>query len=163
MNSKGVIHRHAVSRGAAIGLLCFVPVSAARVVIDRNVTDFEHSGWAPVFAVALFVIYVIAGFTAARIARAAPLSNGILAAVGAFALWIPIRIAIWILRDSSQTLFGGRDPVFTPARILGQIVFAALFGAIGGYLASRRSRPATAPTDQPDTGDPSDLGGPSAG
>jgi len=31
------------------------------------------------------------------------------------------------------------DPVFTPARILGQIVFAAAFGAIGGWLASRRA------------------------
>lgn len=150
----GVLDRHAISRGASIGLLLFVPVSAARVVIDRNVNDFDHSGWAPLFALALFVIYAIAGYAAARMAVDTPLSNGIVAAVGAFLLWVPIRIAIWILRDSGQPLFGGHDPVLTPARILGQLVFAALFGAIGGYLSMRRSNPGAPPAKAPDATEP---------
>jgi hypothetical protein len=134
-----VIDRHAVVRGAAFGLLLFVPLSAIRVLIDQNVSDFDSSGWAPAFAAALFVVYAVAGAIAARTATSAPLSNGIVAAVGAFLLWIPIRILIWAVRDASQGLFGGTDPVFTPARILGQIVFAAAFGAVGGWLASRRT------------------------
>ena len=134
-----VIDPHAVARGAAIGLLLFVPLSAIRVVIDQNVSDFDHSGWAPAFAVALFAVYVVAGVVAGRAALDAPYSNGIVAAVGAFVLWIPIRILIWAIRDTGQALFGGADPVFTPARILGQIVFAAAFGIIGGWLASRRA------------------------
>src|SRR3954465_5035614 len=135
-----VVDVHAVARGAAFGLLLFVPLSAIRVAIDQNVADFDHSGWAPVFAIALFVVYVVAGAVAARPAVDAPLSNAILAAVGAFLLWIPIRILIWAVRDASQGLFSGTDPVFTPGRILGQIVFAAAFGAVGGWLVSRRAR-----------------------
>lgn len=135
-----MIDRHAVARGATVGLLLFVPISALRVLVDRNVSDFEHSGWAPLFAVALFAVYALAGFIAARIAVDAPYTNGVLAAVGAFLLWIPIRILIWAVRDSGQHLISGIAPVFTPARILGQFVFAAGLGAIGGVIASRRSR-----------------------
>ena len=133
-----VIDRHAVTRGATIGLLLFVPISALRVLIDHNVSDFEHSGWAPLFAIAIFAVYGIAGFSAARIAVDAPYSNGIVAAIGAFLLWIPIRILIWVVRDSDQHLLSGTAPVFTPARILGQVVFAAALGAIGGVIAARR-------------------------
>ena len=134
-----VIDRHAVARGAAIGLLLFVPISALRVLVDHNVSDFEHSGWAPLFAIAIFAVYGIAGYCAARMAVDAPYSNGIVAAIGAFVLWIPIRIAIWAVRDSDQQLLAGTAPVFTPARILGQVVFAAALGAIGGVIAARRS------------------------
>ncbi len=133
-----VIDPHAVARGAAIGLLLFVPISAVRVLIDRSVEDFDHSGWAPLFALAIFAVYAIAGFVAARIATDAPYSNGIVAAIGALVLWLPIRTVIWAIRDSSQSLFGGTDPVFTPGRILGQVVFAAALGALGGVVAARR-------------------------
>ena len=61
-----VIDRHAVTRGATIGLLLFVPISALRVLIDHNVSDFEHSGWAPLFAIAIFVVYGVAGFVGAN-------------------------------------------------------------------------------------------------
>ena len=144
-----VIDRHAVARGAAIGLFLFVPISALRVLIDRSVEDFDHSGWAPLFAVAIFAVYAIAGFVAARIATDAPYSNGIVAAIGALVLWLPIRTVIWAIRDSSQSLFGGTDPVFTPGRILGQVVFAAALGAIGGVVAARRSARRTSEGTEP--------------
>ncbi len=144
-----VIDRHAVMRGAAIGLLLFVPISALRVLVDHNVSDFDHSGWAPLFAIAIFAVYGISGFLAARLAVDAPYSNGIVAAIGAFVLWVPIRILIWAVRDSDQQLFSGANPVFTPGRILGQIVFAAALGAIGGVIASRRRRS--------QVGEPSDV------
>lgn len=141
-----VIDRHAIARGAAIGLLLFVPISALRVLVDRNVSDFDHSGWAPLFAGAIFAVYAISGWVAARIASDAPSSNGIVAAIGALLLWLPIRALIWAVRDSDQQLFGGQSPVFTPARILGQVVFAAALGAIGAVIASRRSARASSDT-----------------
>ena len=142
-----VIDRHAITRGAVLGLLLFVPISALRVLVDRNVSDFDHSDWAPLFAIAIFAVYGIAGFIAARIAVDAPYSNGIVGAIGAFVLWIPIRILIWAVRDSAQGLFSGGGPVFTPARILGQVVFAAALGAIGGVIASRRTSVDSEPVD----------------
>ncbi len=146
-----VIDRHAVARGAAIGLLLFVPISAVRVMIDRGVDDFEHTGWAPVFGLAIFAVYVIAGFVAAKIAIDAPYSNGIVAAVGALVLWVPIRTLIWALRDSGQQLVGGSSPVFTPAGLLGQVVFAAGLGAIGGVIATRRARRVSPPRADTDS------------
>ena len=139
MTSSSVVDRSAAARGAAIGVLLFVPLSAARVVIDRHVKDFDHSGWAPAFALALFAVYVVSGFVAARMASDAPYSNGMAGAIGAFMAWIPIRILIWAVRDSAQPLFSGPSPALTVGGIFGQLTFAAFFGVIGGYVASRRS------------------------
>jgi hypothetical protein len=134
-----VIDRAAVSRGASIGLLLFVPLSAARVIVDHNVTDFEHSGWAPTFAIALIAVYFVAGFVSARADDDAPYSNGMVAALGAFGLWIPIRILIWLVRDTSQGLFTGTTPVFSVPAVFTQLVLAAALGAAGGWVASRRT------------------------
>lgn len=142
-----VIDRHAVARGAAVGLLLFVPIFALWVLADHNVTDFIHSGWALLFALAVFVVYGTTGWVAARIAEHAPYSNGMVAAIGALLLWLPIRALIWAVRDSDQHLLGGTKPVFTPAGIFGQLVFAAALGAIGGVIASRRPRSTTAALD----------------
>ncbi len=147
MTGPPVIDRSAVARGAAVGLLMFVPLSAVRVAIDRNVEDFDHSGWAPAFALALFAVYVVSGFVAARMAPDAPYSNGTVGAIGAFVGWIPIRILIWAVRDSDQALLSGRTPALTVGGIFGQLMFAAFFGVIGGYVASRRSRSAMAEAD----------------
>lgn len=141
-----VIDRNAVARGAAIGLLLFVPIAALRAVVDDNVTDFDHSGWAPVFAIALLAVYLIAGYVGGREADEAPYSNGMVAAIGAFLLWIPIRIVIWALRDTSQGLFTGTTPVFTVPAVFTQLLLAAALGAFGGWLAGRRTSVAT-PTD----------------
>lgn len=137
MNTE-VINRGAVARGATIGLLLFVPISAIGVVVAHNVHDFDHSGWAALLAVAVFVVYFVAGYVAARSAPDAPFSNGMIGAVGAFVLWIPIRIVIWAVRDTARGLVTGSAPVFTAAGILGQLVIAAGFGAVAGWLVLRR-------------------------
>ena len=135
-----VLDRHAVTRGAAVGLLLFVPVTTLRAIVDHNVDDFRHSGWAPLFAIALLAVYAVSGYVAARAAPDAPLSNAMLAAIGAFVLWIPVRIVIWAIRDTSQGLLAGKDPVFTAGGILAQFVFAAALGAFGSWLSQRRVR-----------------------
>ena len=72
----------AVGRGALAGLLLIVPLSALRAILDREIHDFDSSGWVPLFAIALFGAYVVAGVVAGRRAEDAPMSNGLLAGVG---------------------------------------------------------------------------------
>lgn len=131
-------NRHAVARGAVVGLLLFVPISALRVLVDRSVNDFDHSGWAPVFAVAFLLVYPVVGVVAGRLAADAPVVTGLTAALGAFVAWIPVRVLIWLVRDTSQGLVSGDSPVFRPGEVAVQLALAAALGALGGWLASRR-------------------------
>jgi hypothetical protein len=81
--------------------------------------------------------YTLAGFGAGRLVPQAALSNGLLAGMGAFALWIPVRIAIWLVRDEHRGLFTGHSPALRPGQILGHLVIAAALGMIGGWLGAR--------------------------
>ena len=130
----------AVGRGAAAGLLIIVPLTALRAVIDREVSNFDNSGWVPLFALALFAAYVLAGFVAGRRVPDAPLSNGLVAGMGALALWLPLRVLIWLVRDESQGLFTGSQPVFTVGQLFAQLLFAAVFGLLGGLLGARTAQ-----------------------
>jgi hypothetical protein len=134
------IDSRAVGRGALAGLLLIVPLTALRAVLDHDVAHFDRSGWVPLFALALFLAYVIAGVVAGRRTPDAPLSNGLLAGVGAFLGWLPLRLLIWAARGESQGLFTGPDPVFTVSQLFGSLVFAAIFGLIGGLIGARQTR-----------------------
>ncbi len=127
----------AVARGAVAGLLVIAPLTALRAVLDHNVTDFDSSGWVPLFAVGLFVAYLFAGFVAGRATPDAPLSNGSLAGIGALAAWLVVRVVIWAAREQDKTLFGTTNAVFTAGNLLGAVVVAALFGLLGGLLGAR--------------------------
>lgn len=130
----------AVWRGALAGLLVIVPLTALRAIVDQQVDHFDRSGWVPLFAIALFAAYVVAGVVAGRRAPDSPLSNGLFAGVGALVLWIPLRVLIWLVRGESQGLLTGSDPVFTAGQLFGSVLFAAVFGLIGGVLGARRAR-----------------------
>jgi hypothetical protein len=132
----------AVLRGALAGLFLLVPLSALRAVVDRETGDFDGSGWVLVFGLAVLLAYVVAGAVAAYRAPATPLSNGTLAGLGAFVLWVPLRGLIWVARSESRGLFTGPEPVFTVGQIFGQLVFAAAFGLIGGFIGARMARSA---------------------
>ena len=132
----------AVLRGALAGLLVIVPLTALRAVVDHETGDFDATGWVVVFGLGLLLAYVLAGAVAAYRAPATPLSNGTLAGLGAFVLWLPLRVLIWVARSESQGLFTGSDPVFTAGQIFGQLVFAAAFGLIGGFIGARMARTA---------------------
>jgi hypothetical protein len=134
----------AVGRGALAGLLLIVPLTALRAILDREIDNFDSSGWVPLFALALFAAYIVAGVVAGRRAPDAPLSNGLLAGTGAFLLWLPLRVLIWVARGESQGLFSGSDPVFTAGQLFGQLLFAAIFGLIGGIVGARTMRASTA-------------------
>jgi len=135
-----MIQGRAIGRGALLGLVVIVPVAVMYALLDRAVDDFQNSGWAPLFALAIVVAYVVAGVGAGRIARDAPLSNGALAGLGALVLWLPLRVLIWAMRDATNGLFSGTDPVFSASRLLGQAALAAGLGALGAFFAARRAR-----------------------
>jgi hypothetical protein len=130
----------AIGRGAFAGLLVIVPLTALRAVLDHEAGDVDDGGWLVLFGLGLLVAYVVAGAVAGHRAPDAPLTNGILAGIGALVLWLPLRVLIWIARSESQGLFDGRDPVFTFGQLFGQLLFAAAFGLIGGLVGARRSR-----------------------
>jgi hypothetical protein len=128
----------AVVRGALLGLALIIPITIIGAVLDRSLDDFEDSGWRILLALLIALAFVPAGAYAARLARAAPLTNGALAGLGAFAVWLPVRLLIWVTRDDDQGLVSGTDPVFRPGQIFGFLVISTALGMLGGYLASRR-------------------------
>ena len=131
-----------VLRGACFGLAVIVPVTVVRVILDREVHDFDDSGWIYPLFVLILVAYGLAGWIAGRARPDAPLSHGALAGLGAFVLWIPIRIVIWAVREDGRALFSGDDAALSPGQVFGQLVIAAaIFIASLIWLARTSSAP----------------------
>ncbi len=132
-----VVDWSAVFRGALLGLLVLVAASVAEAILDRNIDSFRDSGWIyPLFVVILFG-YALGGWHAGRLVPDAALTNGVLAGVGAFVLWIPVRIVIWLVRDEHRGLLSGHSPALRPGQIVGHLVIAAALGMLGGFLGAR--------------------------
>lgn len=141
LDTRATVDWPAVARGALLGLALIIPVTILGAVLDRSVHNFEDSGWRVLLALLIVVAFVPAGGYAARLARDAPLTNGALAGLGAFVVWLPVRVLIWLTRDDNKGLVSGRDPVFRPAQVFGLLVISTALGMLGGYLASRRQGP----------------------
>ena len=131
-----LVERAAVVRGAAVGLALIIPITILGAILDRTIDDFEDTGWRVVLAILILVAYGVSGWVAGRLAQA-PWTNGALAALGAFVLWIPVRILIWVLRDEHRGLFTGAEPVLKLGQIFGQLVLATALGMLGGFLGGR--------------------------
>jgi len=127
----------AILRGALIGLAIIVPVTVLRVILDREIHDFDDSGWIYPLFVLILVAYGVAGGIAGRARPDAPLSHGALAGLGAFVLWIPIRVVIWAVREDGRGLFRGEDAALSPGQVFGQLVIAAAIGMLGAMIAAR--------------------------
>jgi hypothetical protein len=132
-----LVDRHAAWRGALVGLGVLVVVSVIEAILDHNLNDFKHSGWVYPLFVAILFGYGLGGYQAGRAAPDGALTNGTIAGVGAFVLWIPVRIGIWLVRDENKGLFTGHSPALRPGQLFGQLVIAAGFGMLGGYMGSR--------------------------
>ena len=126
-----------VARAALIGLAVVVPVTIARVAIDREVGDVDASGWIYPLFVLILVGYVVAGVVAGRGRPDLALTHGTLAGVGVLVVWIPIRIVIWAVREDGRGLFAGHDAALRPGQVFGQLVIAAALGMLGGWLGAR--------------------------
>ena len=126
-----------VLRGACYGLAVIVPVTVLRVILDREVHDFDDSGWIYPLFVLILAAYGLAGWVAGRSRPDAPLTHGALAGLGAFVLWVPIRIVIWAVREDGRALFSGDDAALSPGQVFGQLVIAAAIGMLGAVVAAR--------------------------
>lgn len=131
------IDRAAIVRGAAVGLVLIIPITILGAILDRTLDDFEDSGWRVFLAILIAVAYGVAGWVAGRMSRF-PLTNGALAGVSAFVVWIPVRILIWVLRDEHRGLVSGSEPVLKLGQVFGQLVLATAIGMLGGFLADWR-------------------------
>jgi hypothetical protein len=143
--------RGAIVRGALAGLAVMVAVALLHAILDHEVTDFDDSGWQyPLFVIVL-VGYGIAGWVGQRSATqrgssGTPLMVGALSGLGVLVAWLPIRIAIWLVRDESRALFTGDDAALRPGQVFGHVVIAAGLGMLGAFLANRIARHAARST-----------------
>lgn len=129
-----------VCRGALFGLLIIAPVTVLSALVERNVDGLASSIRACVLVIGILSAYTVAGWTAAKRGTGAPLSNGLLAGMAAFAGWVVIRILIWLVREQHNNLFTGPDRVINLPSIFVGLVVAALFGLIGGLISARIER-----------------------
>jgi hypothetical protein len=126
-----------VLRGALVGLAVIVPVTVLRVVLDREVTDFDHSGWIYPLFLLILAGYAAAGWVAGSARPDAPLTHGALAGLGVIVLWIPIRIVIWAVREDGRGLFTGTDAALRPGQVFGAFVIAAAVAMGAAAVAAR--------------------------
>ncbi len=129
----------AAAAGAMLALAVIVPVSVVVAVLDHTGGDSGGSAAVAVGMLGLLFGYAAGGWRAGGLAPDAPLTNGALAGLGAFVLWIPIRIAIWAVRADHAPLVGGHDPVFDIGSVFGAVVLAAAVGIVGALIGSRRA------------------------
>jgi hypothetical protein len=127
----------AVLRGALLGLVVLAGASVIEAILDHNVDSFNDSGWVYPLFVMILVAYALGGWLAGKLAPDGFLTNGALAGVGAFVLWIPVRVVIWLVRDEHRGLFSGHSPALRPGQLFGHLLIAAALGMFGGFLGSR--------------------------
>jgi hypothetical protein len=149
---EALIHWRPVLLGALVGLGLLLALSVTSAILDHYLSDFDNSGWIYPLFVGVIVSYGVAGFLAGRGAPDGPLTNGTLAGLGSFVMWIPIRILIWVVRDEDKGLFSGHSAVLRPGQIFGHVVIASALGMLGGWIGARavtRAKPGTGITRSP--------------
>jgi hypothetical protein len=134
-----------ILRGAAAGLSVIVPVTILRAILDRDVTDFNNSGWVYPLFILILGAYVLAGWVAGRGAPRTPLTHGALAGLGSVVLWIPIRIVIWLVREQGRGLVSGDRAALPPGQVFGALVISVGLGMLGGIVGARGRRRAGEP------------------
>ncbi len=123
----------AIREGASVAVLFAVPFTIiARLAFD----DDDKSGWASVLALASFLGFVLgAGVAAWRQRRGAPLSHGVVTAVGVF---VVVQILFAVIRVA-----GGNS--LNVGKIIVSLSLTALAGLLGGLLGSFLQRQGMAP------------------
>ncbi len=123
----------AIREGASVAVLFAVPFTIiARLAFD----DDDKSGWASVLALASFLGFVLgAGVAAWRQRRGAPLSHGVVTAVGVFVI---VQILFAVIRVA-----GGNS--LNVGKIIVSLSLTALAGLLGGLLGRFLQRQRMAP------------------
>jgi hypothetical protein len=134
-----VLELRAIGRGAFFGVAVIAPVSLADVVLS-SVDGFDEETWVFLLFAVILGAFFLAGYQAARAAQEAPYTHGALGALGAFGLWLPLRI---VTRAVIGERLLGRpgDGAFDIAVALLTVALLAMsFGILGGLVAARASR-----------------------
>ena len=131
--------RRAVWRGALVGMVLILAVGVVTALVEQGVDDVDESGWRIPLFFAVLAAFFVAGFVSGRALPDRRLTVGILAAIGAFALWLPIRVVIWAVRDDAGGLVTGSDAVLRPGQVLTAAIFACGLGALGGLIGGGRA------------------------
>src|SRR5262249_27760306 len=97
-----MLDARAITRGLVIGVVLIAPISIG-VKLLRDHTAFD-GGWLAIPFIAILAAYVLAGVVAGRAGPHAPLSNGALAALLAFAAYLVVRIAVPLLLGNDVDL-----------------------------------------------------------
>jgi hypothetical protein len=126
-----------VLRGALVGLAVIVPVTVLNAVLDREITDFEDSGWRLPLYLLILAAFGIAGWIAGSARPDSFLTHGALAGIGAFVLWIPIRVVIWAVREDGRGLFTGDDAALRPGQLFGALLISAAIAMLTATIAAR--------------------------
>jgi hypothetical protein len=132
-----VIDLTALRRGIVGGLVLIVPISLIVALVSHGKRS-GNGGWLLIAFVAILYAYATAGYGAARTRPEAPLSHGMLAGLGAFLVWLLVRLAVPIAR--------GDHLGFGVVAVVTNALFAVALGAAGGLLAARRG-PTAVPHD----------------
>ena len=119
-----------------IGLLVLVVASVTDAILDRNLDDYDDSGWRYVLFVVVLVGYLSAGYVAGR--RAPRRAHERRAGGDAHVRGVGARAHPHLAaRDEHEALFTGTDPVFKPGQIFGHLVIASALGMLGGIIGAR--------------------------
>jgi hypothetical protein len=145
-DDERVVDWGAVARGAVVGLAILAATSIVDAILDHHVTDYPNSGWRAVLFVVILLGYFAAGVVAGWFAPYGELTNGALAALGSVVLWLPLRVAIWLVRDTGAGLFHGSRAALAPGQVFGALVISAGLGMLGGWFGARRAARARPPT-----------------
>jgi hypothetical protein len=129
MTSQLTFQWRAIAIGAATGLAVIVPISILVEVLERNVDDLEGSSWLFVPFLAVLAAYLLAGRVAAQHAPDAPMTHAAIAALGAFAGWLLVRVVVPLVQGNDLG-FGGRA-------ILMNTLYAITFGILGSVVGRR--------------------------
>ena len=140
VTARRALEGRAVARGAAVGLAIIVPVTIARAVVERQVTDLSTSAWIYPLSLLVLVAYAAAGLVAARAAHQAPVLQGGAAALLAVVAWLPVRVVVWAVREQGRGLVSGDRAALPPAGVLGALALGMVVGMLGGLLAVRLAR-----------------------
>ncbi|MDQ1466674.1 MAG: hypothetical protein QOH10_1089 [Actinomycetota bacterium] len=128
-DARLVIDLTALRRGIVAGLVLIVPVSLAVALVNRD-RRTGYGGWLFVAFVAILYAYATAGYGAARSRPDAPLAHGMLAGLGAFLVWLLVRLAVPLAR--------GDRIGFGIVAVMINALFAVALGAAGGLFAARK-------------------------
>jgi hypothetical protein len=134
-----VLDPRAIGRGALFGLAVIAPVSLADVVLS-SVDGFDEDAWVFLLFAIILGAFFLAGFQAAKTAVEAPYTHGALGALGAFALWLPLRIVTRAVIGERVLGRPGDGAIEVLVALLTVALLAMSFGILGGLVASRGSR-----------------------